>query len=105
MVHNTDQGAGSEYKTLIKAFNKDCINFLKLVGKDRSIGTYKVIIKVRNYVAAFITSGYTHSIAGCPLHLQGQGAKKYEFRNKVSIVRLWNGIIIGAKAFSNEYAT
>lgn len=29
--------------------------------------------------------------------------KKYEFGNKVSIVRLWNGIIVGALAFRNEY--
>ena len=29
--------------------------------------------------------------------------KKYEFGNKVSIIRLWNGIIIGAMSFRNEY--
>ena len=34
---------------------------------------------------------------------KGKEHKKYEFGNKVSIVRLWNGIIIGAKAFRNEY--
>ena len=34
---------------------------------------------------------------------KGKEHKKYEFGNKVSIVRLWNGIIIGAMAFRNEY--
>ena len=29
--------------------------------------------------------------------------KKYEFGNKVSIVRLWDGLIIGALSFLNEY--
>ena len=34
---------------------------------------------------------------------KGKEHKKYEFGNKVSIIRLWNGIIIGALAFRNEY--
>ena len=34
---------------------------------------------------------------------KGKEHKKYEFGNKVSIVRLWNGIIIGAMSFRNEY--
>ena len=46
MVRNAYQGVGSEYETLIKAFDKDCANFLKRVGKDRSIGTYKVMVQV-----------------------------------------------------------
>ena len=58
MVRNAYQGVGSEYETLIKAFDKDCANFLKRVGKDRSIGTYKVMVRARNYVAAIIKSFY-----------------------------------------------
>ena len=58
MVRNAYQGVGSEYETLIKAFDKDCASFLKRVGKDRSIGTYKVMVRARNYVAAFIKSFY-----------------------------------------------
>lgn len=58
MVRNAYQGIGSEYETLIKAFDKDCANFLKRVGKDRTIGTYKVMMRARNYVAAFIKSFY-----------------------------------------------
>ena len=34
---------------------------------------------------------------------KGKDYKKYEFGNKVSIVRLWNGLIIGAMSFRNEY--
>ena len=58
MVRNAYQGIGCEYETLIGAFDKDCANFLKRVGKDRSIGTYKVMVRARNYVAAFIKSFY-----------------------------------------------
>jgi len=58
MVRNAYQGIGSEYETLIKALYKYCANFMKRVGKDRSIGTYKVMVRARNYVAAFIKSFY-----------------------------------------------
>ncbi|MDO5572316.1 MAG: IS5 family transposase [Bacteroidales bacterium] len=34
---------------------------------------------------------------------KGKEHKKYEFGNKVSIIRSWNGVIIGAKSFRNEY--
>jgi len=34
---------------------------------------------------------------------KGKDYKKYEFGNKVSFVRLWNGLIIGALSFRNEY--
>lgn len=38
-----------------------------------------------------------------PLYSKGKEGKKYEFGNKVSIVRLWDGLIIGALSFRNEY--
>ena len=34
---------------------------------------------------------------------KGKEHKKYEFGNKVSIVRTWSGLIIGALSFRNEY--
>lgn len=49
MVRNAYQGVGSEYETLLKAFDKDCANFLKRIGKDRSIGTFGAE-RVRNAV-------------------------------------------------------
>lgn len=58
MVRNAFQGMGNEYKTLLKAFDKDCATFQKRVGKDRSLGTYKVMVRARNYVATFIKSYY-----------------------------------------------
>ncbi len=56
MVHNAYLGIGSEYETRIKAFDKDCANFLK--RKDCRIGTYKAMVRARNYVTAFIKSFY-----------------------------------------------
>ena len=38
-----------------------------------------------------------------PLYSKGKEGKKYEFGNKVFIVRLWDGLIIGALSFRNEY--
>lgn len=34
---------------------------------------------------------------------KGKDRIKYEFGNKVSIIRTWNGLIIGARSFRNEY--
>ena len=34
---------------------------------------------------------------------KGKEHKKYEFGNKVSIVRTWDGLIVGALSFRNEY--
>ena len=34
---------------------------------------------------------------------KGKEGKKYEFGNKVSILRLWDGLIIGTLSFRNEY--
>ena len=34
---------------------------------------------------------------------KGKEHKEYEFGNKMSIVRLWNSIIIGALAFRNDF--
>ena len=58
MVRNAYQGIGSEYETLLKAF--DCENevFKKRVGKDRTMGTYRSRVVARNHIAAFIKSFY-----------------------------------------------
>ena len=39
MVRNSYQGFGSEYETLLSAFDKDIANQKKRVGKDRSAST------------------------------------------------------------------
>ena len=45
---NAYQGMGSDYETLLKAFDKDCANFMKRAGKDRTIRMYKVMLRARN---------------------------------------------------------
>ena len=40
MVRNAYQGFGSEYETLLGAFDKDIASLKRRVGKDRALGTY-----------------------------------------------------------------
>ena len=58
MVRNAYQGRGSEYETLLKAFDRENEVFKKRVGKDRKLATYQSRVMARNYVAAFIKSFY-----------------------------------------------
>ena len=58
MVRNAYQGFGSEYETLLGAFNKDIANLKRRVGKDRAEGTYKIQMRSRNYVADFLRANY-----------------------------------------------
>ena len=66
MVRNAYQGVGSEYETLIKAFDKDCANFLKPCrqrpqhrhiqgngkGKELCRSLYQVILQTDGHVHA-----------------------------------------------------
>ena len=61
MVHNAYQGIGSEYETLLGAFDKDNTTFQKRVGTDRVKGTYLARVRARNHVAAFIKANYKRS--------------------------------------------
>ena len=54
MVRNAYQGFGSEYETLLGAFDKDLANLKRRVGKDRALGTYKLQLRSRSYVANFL---------------------------------------------------
>lgn len=54
MVRNAYQGIGTEYETLLRAFDKENEAFAKRVGKDRAQRTYQKYIIVRRYVADFI---------------------------------------------------
>jgi len=58
MVRNAYQGLGSEYETLLGAFDKDIANLKRRVGKDRAEGTYKIQMRSRNYVADFLRANY-----------------------------------------------
>ena len=48
MVRNAYQGFGSEYETLLGAFDKDIACLKRRVGKDRALGTYKLQVRSRN---------------------------------------------------------
>ena len=58
MVRNAFQGFGSEYETLLRAFDKDCESLKRRVGKDRALGTYKLQVRSRNYVADFLQMNF-----------------------------------------------
>ena len=61
MVRNAYQGFGSEYETLLRAFDKDCESLKQRVGKDRALGTYKLQVRSKNYVADFLQMNYRRS--------------------------------------------
>ena len=58
MVRNAYQGFGTEYETLLRAFDKENEAFAKRVGKDRSLSTYQKYLTVRKYLAEFIKVHY-----------------------------------------------
>ena len=49
MVRNAYQGIGTEYETLLRAFDKENAAFAKRVGKDRSKRTYLKYLTGRTY--------------------------------------------------------
>ena len=61
MVRNAYQGIGTEYETLLGAFDKDNESFKKRIGIDRAASSYKVRIRSRNHLAAFIKKCYKRS--------------------------------------------
>ena len=61
IVRNAYQGIGTEYETLLRAFDKENGTFAKRVGKDRSKRTYQKYLTVRKYVADFIKAQYRRS--------------------------------------------
>ena len=56
MVRNSYQGFGSEYETLLSAFDKDIANQKKRVGKDRSASTLWAMERSRKDVSEFLQS-------------------------------------------------
>ena len=66
MVRNAWQGIGSEFDTLLGAFDKHNREFVKRTGKDRSKATYDKYLIVRNHLADFIKLQYKRN----DLHLK-----------------------------------
>lgn len=60
-VRNAYHGFGSEYETLLNAFDKDIASFKKRVGKDRGISTLWAMQRSRKNVAEFIQLHYRGS--------------------------------------------
>ena len=56
MVRNAYQGIGTEYETLLGAFDKDNATFRKRVGTDRVMATYMSRVRARNHVCLLYTS-------------------------------------------------
>ena len=56
MVRNSYQGFGSEYETLLNAFDKDIVSLKKRVGKDRVASTLWAMQRSRKDVANFLQS-------------------------------------------------
>ena len=56
MVRNSYQGFGSEYETLLNAFDKDIASLKKRVGKDRVASTLWAMERSRKDVAEFLQS-------------------------------------------------
>ena len=53
MVRNAYQGIGSEYETLLKAFDRENEVFKKRVGKDRVMATYRARVRASPEKSAF----------------------------------------------------
>lgn len=77
MVRNAFQGLGAEYETLLGAFDKDNESFKKRIGIDRAEGSYRVRIRSRNHLAAFIKKCYRRSDISM-LELTPDFIKEYE---------------------------
>ena len=58
LAKNSYLGFGSEYETLLSAFDKDIANQKKRVGKDRVASTLWAMERSRKDVAEFIQSHY-----------------------------------------------
>ena len=58
MVRNAYQSMGSEYETLLGAFDKDIENFKKRIDKDRTKSTLSAMKLSRGSVADFIQAHY-----------------------------------------------
>ena len=64
MVRNAYQGIGTEYETLLNAFDKHNSDFVKRIGKDRVKETFYNHRIARNHVADFIRYYYKRSDIG-----------------------------------------
>ena len=77
MVRNAYQGIGTEYETLLGAFDKDNESFKKRIVIDYAASSYKVRVRSRNHLDAFIKKCYKRSDISM-LELTPDFIKEYE---------------------------
>ncbi len=77
MVRNAFQGIGTEFETLLGAFDKDNENFKKRIGIDRAMSSYLVRVRARNHLAAFIKKNHKRNDISM-LELTPDFIKEYE---------------------------
>ena len=66
MVRNAYQGIGCEYETILGAFDKENAKFLKRVGKDRCMGSYRVMVRCAHGTMWRHSSSRSISATTCP---------------------------------------
>lgn len=77
MVRNAYQGIGTEYETLLGAFDKDNESFKKRIGIDRALSSYQVRVRARNHLASFIKRNHKRNDISM-LELTPDFIKEYE---------------------------
>lgn len=77
MVRNAYQGIGTEYETLLGAFDKDNESFKRRIGIDRALSSYQVRVRARNHLAAFIKKNHKRNDISM-LELTPDFIKEYE---------------------------
>ena len=77
MVRNAYQGIGTEYETLLGAFDKDNESFRKRIGIDRALSSYQVRVRARNHLASFIKKNHKRNDISM-LELTPDFIKEYE---------------------------
>lgn len=77
IVRNAYQGIGTEYETLLGAFDKDNESFKKRIGIDRALSSYQVRVRARNHLASFIKKNHKRNDISM-LELTPDFIKEYE---------------------------
>ena len=97
MVRNAYQGIGTEYETLLGAFDKDNESFKKRIGIDRAASSYKVRVRSRNHLAAFIKKCYKRSDILCLnlLPTSSRSMKSISLPMQVCIMVVYGHIVCG----------
>ena len=97
MARNAYQGIGTEYETLLGAFDEDNESFKKRIGIDRAASSYKVRVRSRNHLAAFIKNATSVVIFLCLnlLPTSSRSMKSISLPMQVCIMVVYGRIVCG----------